>query len=554
MKTRLAFIGNHLLAQLDGTVMPVAEGIEVVWTRAELVELSMELTKVVNAARGKSGWPIGAVAAQLISASGAASVVSLVVPPISAVAASAEEESGGPVVIPPQVQSVFDTMFDKNKDGALSVPEVHAGLTKLGANIPKDQMAAVFKKFDGDGSFKLDAREFYDMFRQFKERAASILPTPEPQAAPSWAHEAQELFGTVFDRNADGQLSVSEVHKGLKKLGIFVPKEQMSTLFNQFDTDGNFRLELSEFYELYRRQAAAPGSLVQATQEASEEEVAASAEQDVIGIRAAFEAIDTDGSGDIDAEELCTAFNNLGIEATASEAEQVLRRYDADASGSIDIAEFEALIRARQDFQTAGGGGTAEFLAATPASAASAPAALPAEVQEAFDVLDKDKDGALSVLEVHKGLTALGVQKTPEEVATVFSNFDTDKDCRLTSHEFNDLFLFFSAYVEQAALDELEATLTAIEEQEADEAAKKVLPLVQRALGAHRYNKVTKMFENLDADGSGTITNEEFCERLVALGIEQGAMEGLSALFKKIDVDNDSTITYRELTKVLRAV
>ena len=50
--------------------------------------------------------------------------------------------------------------------------------------------------------------------------------------------------------------------------------------------------------------------------------------------------------------------------------------------------------------------------------------------QDTFLRLDRNKDGALSVLEVHKGLTALGVTKTPEEVVTVFSNFDTDKTKR----------------------------------------------------------------------------------------------------------------------------
>ena len=149
--------------------------------------------------------------------------------------------------------------------------QVRSGLKKLDIEVPAEQMGALFNKFDLDGNFKLDPQEFYAMYRQLKERPASLLQPAQPAAAPPpLPAEVQEVYDSIFDKNGDGKLSVSEVHAGLKKLGAPVKPEEMSTLFNGFDTDSNFRLEPQEFYELYRKCKAQL-----AAQEAAAAEVAA---------------------------------------------------------------------------------------------------------------------------------------------------------------------------------------------------------------------------------------------------------------------------------------
>jgi hypothetical protein len=90
---RHAFIAQHLLAQLEGRPLPVAEGAQPARPAAELKEelsaLSNDLSKAVNVARNEPDWPIRAVATVL----------------------------GGPAPpppVPPQVQAVFDKLFDKD--------------------------------------------------------------------------------------------------------------------------------------------------------------------------------------------------------------------------------------------------------------------------------------------------------------------------------------------------------------------------------------------------------------------------------------------------------
>ena len=56
--------------------------------------------------------------------------------------------------------------------------------------------------------------------------------------------------------------------------------------------------------------------------------------EDVVSI---FHRYDKDRSGDIDATELRAALNDLSIKADADDARRVLKSYDGDNSGKIEV-------------------------------------------------------------------------------------------------------------------------------------------------------------------------------------------------------------------------
>ena len=56
--------------------------------------------------------------------------------------------------------------------------------------------------------------------------------------------------------------------------------------------------------------------------------------EDVVSI---FHRYDKDRSGDIDATELRAALNDLSIKADAEDARRVLKSYDGDNSGKIEV-------------------------------------------------------------------------------------------------------------------------------------------------------------------------------------------------------------------------
>ncbi len=53
-----------------------------------------------------------------------------------------------------------------------------------------------------------------------------------------------------------------------------------------------------------------------------------------------FTELDGDASGEIDVEELKTAFNRLGFQVTTQEVKALLNEVDKDKNGSVDFKEF----------------------------------------------------------------------------------------------------------------------------------------------------------------------------------------------------------------------
>ncbi|KAH7296667.1 hypothetical protein KP509_26G033400 [Ceratopteris richardii] len=68
-------------------------------------------------------------------------------------------------------------------------------------------------------------------------------------------------------------------------------------------------------------------------------------------LKECFDLIDTDGSGAIDADELLTAFNVLGMRVKKSEVEKMLAEVDADGSGEVEYPEFVQIMTSKLDAQ-----------------------------------------------------------------------------------------------------------------------------------------------------------------------------------------------------------
>jgi Ca2+-binding EF-hand superfamily protein len=62
--------------------------------------------------------------------------------------------------------------------------------------------------------------------------------------------------------------------------------------------------------------------------------------------RRAFAHFDKDASGGIDYSELRPALAQLGLDATTTEAAALLSKYDADASGRLELTEFARSVAA----------------------------------------------------------------------------------------------------------------------------------------------------------------------------------------------------------------
>jgi len=126
-------------------------------------------------------------------------------------------------------------------------------------------------------------------------------------------------------------------------------------------------------------------------------------------IEAAFRRFDTNKDGAISFQEMANGLKTCGISFTEQEVEICFAVADKDGDNEVSLSEFVGL------------------LSSTPASSESAMSKfLNYCVQQAFNIIDTDRDGAISFTELSISLRAAGF--SDQEIQTVFALADHDRD------------------------------------------------------------------------------------------------------------------------------
>ena len=131
--------------------------------------------------------------------------------------------------------------------------------------------------------------------------------------------------------------------------------------------------------------------------------------------REAFAFFDKDGNGRITAEELSTVVRSLGQSPTPEELREMVRDADADGNGTIEFAEFLALMSRQREAANADDN---------------------EELREAFGVFDRDHDGHISKAELRHVMISLGEKLTDEEVEGMIAEADLDGYGQVNFDEF----------------------------------------------------------------------------------------------------------------------
>ncbi|XP_076909234.1 putative calcium-binding protein CML27 [Bidens hawaiensis] len=128
-----------------------------------------------------------------------------------------------------------------------------------------------------------------------------------------------------------------------------------------------------------------------------------------IDVEKIFNKFDTNGDGQIDISE-------LGSATPEEELKVVMAEIDTDGDGVIDIHEFA-------EFQRRG-------CTSTDAGAADK------ELRDAFDLYDIDKNGKISVTELHSVLKSLGGKCSLKDCGKMIQSVDVDGDGCVNFQEF----------------------------------------------------------------------------------------------------------------------
>lgn len=167
-----------------------------------------------------------------------------------------------------------------------------------------------------------------------------------------------------------------------------------------------------------------------------------------------FNAHDRDANGHLNAKELSSALQRLGLDVTAAHVVSILARYDTgERDGRLDLREFLLLVRDVNDFQQ-----------------------LAVRAQHIFLASDVDGSGAIDAVELRPALLRLGLDARASQVTAILRRYDRDGNQQIDKLEFlalvKDLFDF-------------------------------------QAPKSHGRDEVHKMFNVYDVDGSGAIDATE---------------------------------------------
>merc|ERR1712045_702999 len=136
-------------------------------------------------------------------------------------------------------------------------------------------------------------------------------------------------------------------------------------------------------------------------------------EEQVLGIKDAFDLFDKDRSGEITVGEMLEAMRSLGYDTEHGEAAEHVKNLDKDGSGALEFNEFYELLTARFSENT-----TKD------------------ELQRVFTLFDTDKTGEISLANMRAIADIVGDNVSDDELGDIVLKNDMDNDGKLTFEDF----------------------------------------------------------------------------------------------------------------------
>ena len=335
--------------------------------------------------------------------------------------------------------------------------------------------------------------------KEMTRMAGQLLANTNKWKANTAAQHLDEWF-QYFDRDASGGIDVQELQRGLERLGMDSHSHQAKAIVKRYAGKG--QIDAKQFSRLVRD----------------------------VQLLLTF---DQDGSGTLDADELLPALLQLGLHScTERHAELILRAWDVDGSGRLDLLEFTDLVRSLQ----------------------------------AFSRFDLDGSGDIDLPELREALHLLGLPVDSDIAQAILRRYDADASRRIELHEFavlvRDISLFTSFDRDGNGVLDADELLPALRKLGLSHKAIAQVTTIVATWDENGDGQINllefvtlvrdlKVFTQFDRDGSGTISAAELRLALRALGTNVDN-ELAAIILAKYDRDRSGVIELHEFSHLVR--
>ena len=286
------------------------------------------------------------------------------------------------------------------------------------------------------------------------------------------------------------------------------------------------------------------------------------------GLTQAFRAMDLDSSGYVSRHELERMLHNLNLSGIRPVVIDTLVDFidcindvaDDDEEGATDIAYREfARAFATDDIMSMQALAILERKGPPPTPPPQNLVAenvqkvvmskfKPDQMKKAFDFLDVDKSKSLTRAEMKRALFEWGMLLTDDEMTELFKACDKDGDGTIDYSEFCDMVAKQPHLTKTRSLVKNPALRKGVREKD--------LRMAQHFVKEHfttKFGRLTKAFQFVDRDRTGTITREELRLVIGEFNLTNIRPEVIENLIDFIDIDPEGDIEYKEFARVISA-
>ncbi|KAJ8321854.1 hypothetical protein KUTeg_000325, partial [Tegillarca granosa] len=123
------------------------------------------------------------------------------------------------------IQKAF-AFFDKDENGKISATEIGIVMKSLGQNPSEKELNDIVREVDKNGDGEIDFDEFFNMMlRKYQQKESG--------------DEVIRRAFKVFDRDGDGQITMSELKSVLSHIGEKITDKDCEKLMKEADINGD---------------------------------------------------------------------------------------------------------------------------------------------------------------------------------------------------------------------------------------------------------------------------------------------------------------------------